>query len=66
MSLKPDPTKQAQEAIFKRKTAKKIHLKIFFSDITVSRTNFKKNVRLGLQLDSKESFDISIKIILSE
>ena len=64
MSLKPDPTKQPQDAIFSRKTAKKIHPKIFFSDITASNASFKKTVGLGLQLDSEESFDIRIKIIL--
>ena len=30
MSFNPDPTKQAQEVIFSRKTIKKIHPKIFF------------------------------------
>ena len=62
--LQPDPTKQAQEVIFTRKTTKKIHSKIFFHNIPVSNADSQKH--LGLHLDSKLSFDIHIKIILTK
>ena len=62
--LQPDPTKQAQEVIFTRKTTKKIHSKIFFNNIPVSKANSQKH--LGLHLDSKLSFDIHIKTILTK
>ena len=40
MSLKSDARKQAQEVIF-RKIAKRIHLKIFFNNIPVSKADSK-------------------------
>ena len=64
MSFNPDPTKQAQEVIFSRKTTKKIHPKIFFNNIPVSKADSQKH--LGLHLDSKLSFDIHIKTILTK
>ena len=39
MSFNPDPTKQAQEVIFSRKTTERIHPKIFFNNILVSKFN---------------------------
>ena len=54
MSLNPDPTKQAQDVIFSRNTTKKIHPKIFFNNIPVSKADFQKH--LGLHLESKLSF----------
>ena len=64
MSFNPDPTKQAQEVIFSRKTTKKIHPKIFFNNIPVSKADSQKH--LGLHLGSKLFFDIHIKTILSK
>ena len=64
MIFKPEPTKQAQEVIFSRKTTKKIHPKIFFNNIPVSKADSQKH--LGLHLDSKLSFDIHIKTILTK
>ena len=64
MSFNPDPTKQAQEVIFSRKTTKKIHPKIFFNNIPVSKADSQKH--LGLHLDSKLSFDIHIKTVLTK
>ena len=64
MSFNPEPTKQAQEVIFSRKTTKKIHPKIFSNNIPVSKTNSQKH--LGLHLDSKLSFDIHIKTVLTK
>ena len=64
MSFNTDPTKQAQEDTFNRKTTKKIHPKIFFNNIPVSKADSQKH--LGLHLDSKLSFDIHIKTILTK
>ena len=61
MSFNPDPTRQAQEVIFSRKTSKKIHLKTFFNNIPVSKADSQKH--LGLHLDSELFFDIHIKTI---
>ena len=59
MSFNPDPTKQAQEVIFNRKTTKGTRPKIFFNDIPVSKADSQKH--LSLHLDSKLSFYIHIK-----
>ena len=64
MSFNPDPTKQAQEIIFSRKTTTRIHPKIFFKNIPVSQADSQKH--LGLHLDLKLSFDIHIKTILTK
>ena len=64
MSFNPDPTKKVQEVIFSRKTAKKICPKIFFNNISVSKTDSQNH--LGLHLDSKLSFHIHIKTILTK
>ena len=61
MNFHPDPTKQAQEVIFTRKTTKKIHLKIFLNNITGSKADSQNY--LGLYLDSQLTFDIYIKTI---
>ena len=53
MSFNPEPTKQAQEVIFCRKTTKKIHPKIFFNNIPVGKAGSQKY--LGLHLDLKLS-----------
>ena len=37
MSFNTDPTKQAQEAIFSKKTTTKIYPKTFFNNIPVSK-----------------------------
>ena len=64
MSFNPDSAKQAKEVIFSRKTTKKIHPKIFFNNIPVSKADSQKYLRL--HLDSKLSFDIHIKTILTK
>ena len=64
MSFNHDPKKQAQEVISSRKTTKKIHPKIFFNNIPVTKADSQKH--LGLHLDSKLSFDIHIKTILTK
>ena len=55
MSFNLDPNKQAQEVIFSRKTEKKNHPPLTFSQSTESKTTFQKY--LGLILDSSLSFD---------
>ena len=64
MNFNPDPTKQTQEAIFSRKTTKKIYPKIFFNNVPVSKADSQNH--LGLYLDSKLSFDIHIKTALTK
>ena len=64
MSFNHEPTKQAQEVIFRRKITKKIHPKIFFNNFSVSKASFQKH--LGLHLDSKLYSDIYIKTILTK
>ena len=61
MSFNPDLTKQAQETNFSRQTRKIIHPKIFFNNIPVNKAD-----HLGLHLDSKLSFEIHIKTILTK
>ena len=39
MSFNSDPTKQALEAIFSRKTTKKIYPKTFFNNVPVSKAD---------------------------
>ena len=54
MSFNPDPTKQAVQVVFTRKSKKIDHPKIYFNDIEVKTVNDHKH--LGLILDSKLSF----------
>ena len=58
MISNPDPPTQAQEVIFSRKTTKKIHPKLFFNNVPVSKAYSQKHPKL--------SFDIHIKTILTE
>ena len=64
MRFNPDPTKQAQEVIFSRKTTKKIHPKLLFNNIPVSKADSQNY--LGLYLDSKLFFDTHIKTTLTK
>ena len=64
MSFNPDPTKQAQEVIFSRKTTKKIHPKIFLITFQFIKPIF-KNI-WAFHLDSKLSSDLYIKTILTK
>ena len=64
MSFNTDPTKQAQEDTFNRKTTKKIHPKIFFNNIPVSKADSQKH--LGLHLDLKLPFDVHSKTVLTK
>ena len=50
----PDPTKQAVQVLFSRKTSKIAHPVIFFNDTEVKSVNGHKH--LGLTLDTKLTF----------
>ena len=54
MSFNPDPTKQAVQVVFSRKSKKSDHPKIYFNDTEVMTVNEHKH--LGLILDAKLSF----------
>ena len=54
MSFKPDPTKQAVQVLFSRKTRRIAHPEIFFNDTQVKTVNEHKH--LGLPLDTKLTF----------
>ena len=56
--------KSAQEVIFNKNTTKTIHPKIFFNNISVIKAYSQKH--LELHLDSKLSFEIHIKIVLTK
>ena len=62
MSFNPNPTKQAQEIIFSRKTSQRNHLGLMFNNSIVNVTNIHKH--LGMIFDSKLSFDEHIKSVL--
>ena len=51
MSFNPDPSKQAQEVIFSRKTKKEYHPPLAFNNNNVSETNSQKH--LGVVLDNR-------------
>ena len=54
MSFNPDPTKQAVQVVFTRKSKQIDRPKIYFNNNEVKTVNDHKN--LGLILDSKLSF----------
>ena len=53
-SFNPDRAKQAQEAVFSRKTTKIVHPHVFFKNTTAEITHTQKC--LGLHLDKKSFF----------
>ena len=62
MHFKPDPSKQAQELLFSRKTSSKPYSSLNFNENPVHPVQLQKH--LGLFLDSKLSFDEHIQCIL--
>ena len=60
----PDLTKQAQEAIFSRKSVKPFHPQVFFNKVPVERSVFQKH--LGLHLDRKLDFSKHINEKISK
>ena len=64
MSFNPDPTKQAQEIIFSRKTSQRNHPGLMFNNSIVNVTTIHKH--LGMIFDSKLSFDEHLKSVLKK
>ena len=61
MSFNPDPSKQAQEVIFSRKTKKEYHPPLAFNSNNVLETNSQKH--LGVVLDNRLFFEDHLKMI---
>ena len=61
-NFNPDPSKQAQELLFSRKTSSKPYPSLNFNDNPVHRVQLQKH--LGLFLDPKLSFGEHIRCIL--
>ena len=64
MEFNPDLSKQAQEVIFSRKTAKLTHPTVFFNDVKVTSSSSQKHI--GMYLDEKLNFNHCIKQKLSK
>ena len=60
MSFNPDPSKQAKEIIFSRKTKKIGHLSLRFSNSIVSQSPYQKH--LGIFIDPQFVFDEYLKL----
>ena len=64
MSFNPDPTKQAQEVIFSRKSQNQTHPSLFFNNSSVIQAPSQKH--LGLFLDNRLDFQEHLKIVLNK
>ena len=64
MIFNPDPSKQAQEAIFSRKVKKSSHLVLIFNDNQVIHTPYQKH--LDLFLDKKSNFAEHLRFIANK
>ena len=64
MNFNPEPTKQAQEVIFSRKTKKKTHPPLMFNNANVTQSIFQKH--LGIMLDSKLTFENHIHTVTTK
>ena len=64
MSFNADPTKQAQEIIFSRKTSQRNHPGLIFNNSIVNVTSIHKH--LGVTFDSKLSFEKHLKSVLKK
>ena len=64
MSFNPDPTKQAQEIIFSRKTSQRNHPDLMFNNSIVNDYTIHKH--LGMIFDSKLSFGEHLKSVLKK
>ena len=60
MSFNPDPSKQAQEIIFSRKTKKICHPSLRFNNSIVSQSPYQKH--LGIFLDARLTFEKHLKV----
>ena len=61
MNFNPDPTKQAHEVIFSRKTKEIYHPQLVFNNTNVSQSSSQKH--LGVILDSNLIFDEHLKMV---
>ena len=61
LNFNPDPTKQAQEVIFSRKTKKLRHPPLVFNNTNVTPSIYQKH--LGIILDSKLAFESHINMV---
>ena len=64
LSFNPDPSKQAQEVIFTRKTKKEYNPFLAFNNNNVSETNSHKH--LDVVLNNRFSFEDHLKMILNK
>ena len=64
MSFNPDPSKQAQEIIFSRKTKKVFHPSLNFSNSIVSQSPYQKH--LGICHDAQLTFEEYVKVITTK
>ena len=64
MSFNPDPTKQAQEIIFSRKTSQRNHPGLMFNNSIVNVTSIHKH--LGMIFDSELNFDEHLQSVLKK
>ena len=64
MSFNPDPSKQAQEIIFSRKTKKISHPSLGLNNSIVSQTPYQKY--LGIFLDARLTFEEHLKVITTK
>ena len=64
MNFNPDITKQAQEVIFSRKTAKSNHPDLLFNQSQVQKSDAQKH--LGVILDDKLNFNQHVKLAIEK
>ena len=64
MNFNPDPTEQAQEAFFSRKTKKLPHPPLVFNNANVTQPIYQKH--LGIILDSKLRFENHINMVTTK
>ena len=64
LNFNPDPTKQAQEVIFSRKTKKLPHPPLVFNNTNVTQSIYQKH--LGIILDSKLTFENHINMVTTK
>ena len=61
MRFNPDPSKQAHEVIFRRKTKKEYHPPLNFNNNNVLETIYNSQKHLGVVLDNRLSFEDHLK-----
>ena len=64
MNFNPNPTKQAQEVIFSRKTKKLPHPSLVFNNAKVTQSIYQKH--LGIRVDSKLTFENHLRMVTTK